>query len=126
MMNNDDAFDAMADLQRRQLLNRLFTEDPQPVPLLSSVSQEILQAQEGFLREYLTGSREIANADKADIRTHHVHLPKLTEYGHVKWDRDAHVTTKGPKFDDVKPLLELVENQRDERLAKDAPMTLQK
>lgn len=126
MINNDEVFDAMADNQRRQLLSSLFYEDPQPVPQLSSVSQEILQAHEGFLREYLSGSREIANANKADIRTHHVHLPKLTEYGHVKWDQDAHATTKGPKFDDVKPLLELVENQRDERPTKDTPVTLRK
>ena len=126
MINDGEAFEAMADIQRRKLLRRLFFEDPQPVPQLSSVSQEVLQGHEGFIRDYLSGSQEIDNADKADIRTHHVPLPKLTEYGHVKWDQDAHVTTKGPKFDDVKPMLELVENQREERPAKDASVTLRK
>lgn len=101
-------------------------EAPQPVPQLSSASQDVLQAHEGFLREYLDGSREIADADEADIRTHHVHLPKLAGYGHVEWDRDAHVTTRGPNFDELEPVLELVEKRRDERPAKDAPMTPRK
>lgn len=126
MIENGDAFDAMADIQRRELLSQLFSEGPQPVPQLSSVSQEILRANEGFLQEYLSGSREITDADKGDIRTHHVHLPKLTEYDHVKWDRDAHVTTKGPKFEDLKPLLEVVEEQRNADPVKDVTLTARK
>ena len=126
MISNDKVFDAMADIQRRRLLVHLLHDDPQPVPRLSSASREMLQAHEKFLREYLSGSREVANADKADVRAHHVHLPKLVEYRYVEWDRDAHITTKGPRFDDVEPLLELVNDHRDERPAKDASMTIRK
>lgn len=126
MIMNDDVLDGIADVQRRLLLTRLVHDEPQPVPQLSSKSREILQADEGLLQEYLSGSLEIANADKTNIRTHHVHLPKLVEYSYIKWDQDAHVMTQGPKFDDVRPLLEVVDDGQNERSADDVPMTIQK
>lgn len=109
MTVTDDAFDAMADNERRQLLSRLLHDGPQPVPQLSNASREMLEAHETLLREYLAGSNEIADADKEAIRTHHVHLPKLVEYSHIEWNKDRHVTTKGPKFEDLRPLLEAVD-----------------
>lgn len=126
MITDDQVFDAMADVQRRRLLVRLVHDEPQPVPQLSSVACEILRADEGLLEEYLSGSSEIADADKADIRIHHVHLPKLAEYSYIEWDRDAHVTTQGPKFDDMRPLLEAVDETRKERHADDVPMIIEK
>ena len=78
----------------------------------------MLRAHETFLREYLTSSLEVADADKAAVRTHHVHLPKLVEYSYVEWDRDADVVTRGEAFDDVRPLLEVVDSRRDGRLAR--------
>lgn len=126
MTDNDEAFDAMANHQRRQLLDRLLDEGPQPVPYLSSVSREILQAHTDVLREYLAGPEEVTNANKADIRTHHVHLPKLAEYDYVDWDRDAHVVTKGGDFDDVRPLLELADDQRNDYPAIKTSLSIQK
>lgn len=121
-MIEDEAFDAMADLQRRQLLVRLAYDDPQPVPRLSTASRELLEAHERFLREYLTGSYEVRDADKAAIRAYHVHLPKLVAYDYVEWHRDAHLVTRGPDFDDLRPLLELVDDRRDGQPPEDAPL----
>lgn len=126
MLTNDDVFDAMAELRRRQLLAGLLHTDSRPVPKLSSVSQKMLQAHETILREYLSGPQEIENADKAAIRTHHVHLPKLVQYSYVEWDKDDSVVTKGLNFDDVRPLLDVVEQGRDERLSTDTAPTIQK
>lgn len=126
MAANDEVFDAMADRQRRQLLGQLLADGPQPVPYLSTVSREILQAHPAVLREYLAGSEEVADANKADIRTHHVYLPKLAEYNYIEWDRDAHVVTSGPSFDDVRPLLELLDEQRDDRRPNSASLTIHK
>lgn len=120
MITNDEVFDALADIQRRQLLVHLLHDDPLPVPRLSSVSREMIRAHETLLREYLSDSREISKASKADIRTHHVHLPKLAEYGYITWLRDAHMVTKGPDFDEVRPVLEVVDDDRDERAAEGA------
>ncbi|MGA9401220.1 hypothetical protein [Haladaptatus sp.] len=42
----------------------------------------------------------------------HVHLPKLEDYGYIDWNRISEQVTKGPQFDEIKPLLTLlVENQ---------------
>ena len=42
----------------------------------------------------------------------HIHLPKLADHGFIDWDRETQRVTKGPKFDEIEPLLTvLVENQ---------------
>ena len=122
MTSNDEPFDAMADSQRRQLLAQLLVEDPQPIPYLSNVSRDLLQAHPTVLREYLSGPEEVDSANKADIRTYHVHLPKLAEYEYVEWNRDAHLVTRGADFDDVRPLVETLDEHRDECPVKDAPL----
>lgn len=115
MITNDDVFDALADVQRRRVLIQLLYSDSENVPHLSNASQDMLQAHEEVLQEYLSGAEEIANADKAVIRTYHVHLPKLVESLYVEWDRGNHLVTKGPKYDEVRPLLELVDERREEQ-----------
>lgn len=124
MITKTEVFDALADIQRRRLLLRLLDSDTQTVPQLSSTSQEMLQAHEDVLQEYLSGTETIADADKADIRTHHVHLPKLVEFLYVEWDRDDHLVTKGPKYDDLRPLLEVVNERRDEQRIEETPRTV--
>lgn len=109
MITNDEVFDAMADQQRRELLVGLLHEDPQPVPQLSGVAREILGAHDTVLSEYLSDVQEIADAKKTDIRTHHVHLPKLVTYNYIEWNRETGLVTKGADFDDVRPLAEFVE-----------------
>ena len=49
-----------------------------------------------------------------EIQLLHSHLPKLEDAGYIKWDRDAGEISKGPRFDDIEPLLELIENHADE------------
>ena len=126
MSNHDDQLDAMANSQRRQLLVQLLVDGPQSIPYLSSVSRELLQAHPAVLEEYLSGPEEVDSANKADIRTHHVHLPKLAKYEYIEWHQDAHLATKGADFDDVKPLLESLDGTQDEHPARDASLVNQK
>lgn len=44
----------------------------------------------------------------------HNHLPKLDDMGIVRWDRAAEELSKGPKWDDIEPLLRWMEENRDE------------
>lgn len=46
-----------------------------------------------------------------DLR--HFHLPELESKGFVNYDREDHILTKGPDFDEIKPVLELIDENRD-------------
>jgi|AntRauTorckE6833_2_1112554.scaffolds.fasta_scaffold150976_2 DNA-binding transcriptional ArsR family regulator len=39
---------------------------------------------------------------------HHVHLPKLEEFGYVEANRSEGTIRRGPQWDEIEPLLELV------------------
>ncbi|MBX0348351.1 DUF7344 domain-containing protein [Haloarcula pellucida] len=89
--------DALADFQRRKLLVALLEHNPQddaPVVIADSESE----------------------SDAVDrlVSMHHVHLPKLADYGFIEWNQDTHEVIKGPKFDEIRPLLELLDNHEDE------------
>ncbi|GAA5064720.1 hypothetical protein ACFFQF_17260 [Haladaptatus pallidirubidus] len=42
------------------------------------------------------------------IALHHVHLPRLEDHGIIVWNREAEAVTKGPQFDEIEPLLEVL------------------
>ena len=44
----------------------------------------------------------------------HSHLPKLEEAGFIEWDRGDSSIRKGPRFDQIRPLLELMQDHADE------------
>lgn len=50
----------------------------------------------------------------------------LEQYSYVDWDHDASVVTKGAKFDDVRPLLEVVWEQREETPTREPAPTIEK
>ena len=49
-----------------------------------------------------------------EIAIRHAHLPKLDDAGLVEWDRETKTVRKGPQFDEIRPLLELMRNHVDE------------
>ena len=93
----DDAFRALADSRRRQLLTALLEHNPQ---------QELSV----FDADELGGSNE--KREKIEFR--HVHLPMLEEHGYIEWDRESHTIVKGPNFTEIEPLLELLVRHTDE------------
>ena len=58
--------------------------------------------------------RENNDPENGEIALTHSHLPKLADAGYIEWDRDTGEISKGPRFDEIEPLLELIENHRDE------------
>ena len=45
---------------------------------------------------------------------YHQHLPHLEQGGYIAWDHDADIITRGPNFEEVRPLIELMSNHQDE------------
>ncbi len=122
MVNHNDVFDALAASYRRQLLVKLLSS-PQDIPKPSGISREIAEADENLLQRHLSSSQTIAEADKYSISMHHIHLPKLAEYGFIEWNQDDNLVTQGPCFDEIRPQLRLLAEHQDGRLAKDLVVT---
>lgn len=86
----DELYEALSDPQRRQLLFALLEESPRTdTPIdLDALPDAII-------------------ADEADrLRYEHGRLPKLAAYGLVEWTPGLNCVEEGPRFDDVRPLLE--------------------
>ncbi|GGN97419.1 DUF7344 domain-containing protein [Haloarcula pellucida] len=39
------------------------------------------------------------------IELYHTHLPKLAQAGLIEWDRDAGVVSRGPEFEQIRPMI---------------------
>jgi hypothetical protein len=91
----EDIFDVLSNVHRRNLL----------IPLLESTTRE----------EIAVGLDE-SEQDTTDslIRMKHVHFPKLAAYGIIEWNKQTDNVSKGPAFDEIKPLLELLGVHEDE------------
>lgn len=59
----------------------------------------------------------VAPEDEPDVletELVHNHLPMLEDEGYIKWDKDDNKITKGPNWDEIEPLIELLDEHRDE------------
>lgn len=52
------------------------------------------------------------------IELRHVHLPYLDETGFIDWDRAVDRIARGESFEELRPLLEMLEERRDRLPAK--------
>ena len=93
----DDALEALRHIQRRKLLFGLLDREP-------------------LVDHPTTPPDSEDETDTLDrlVAMKHVHLPKLVEYGFIDWNRDTLDVTKGPKFGEIVPLLELLADHEDE------------
>lgn len=82
----DDLLTALSSPQRRKLLDSLITDSPPDHAEPTEVT--------------VGGEMEM----------HHIHLPKLADYGIVDWDRDTNRVTRGPNFEAAATLLEFLAN----------------
>lgn len=93
----DEMVDALAAVQRRKLLVALLEHNPQddsPVAITDSDGEE--------------------DAVERLVMMEHSHLPKLVDYGFIEWDESNHEVIKGPRFDEIRPMLELLDEHADE------------
>ena len=93
----DAAFRALASGHRRRLLLALIEHNP----------QEEVTVPEGVPLDSVEG---------AELRSelYHNHLPLLEELEYIEWDHETHTVVKGPRFDEIRPLMELIDRHRDE------------
>lgn len=93
----DELFDALGHRQRRELLVALLDHNPQD--MTPTVAEEVPD--------------EAAPVEEV-VEMTHIHLPKLAEYGYITYDRETEEVSKGPAFDEIRPMLELLIAHADE------------
>ncbi|WP_425601416.1 DUF7344 domain-containing protein [Halobaculum magnesiiphilum] len=93
----DTQLSALSHIDRRRLLLALFHAETEDDALPLEVD----------LLEHDTAGNTL------QLSMNHVHLPKLDEHGFVEANPDRGSVTIGPRFDEIEPLLELLDENRD-------------
>lgn len=89
---HDRLYEVLANEQRRQLLFGLLDENPRADTQID-----------------LDTPPDDVVAEKTDrIEQRHVHLPKLDDYEFIEWRPSMSCVEKGPRFDEIRPTLELL------------------
>jgi len=95
ILTAEDKLDAIADVERRQILLALLLRDPEVDPPINF--------------------REFVSENRLDIaKIFHSSLPKLSEYGLIEWDKRDGDISKGPDFERISPLLTLLYDHQDD------------
>lgn len=93
----DELLDVLSYPPRRRILTRLNARNPRDV--------------DEFELAELAGDDE---PEDETVGLIHNHLPKLADAGFIDWDRERHVVTRGPRFHEVAPLIDLMVAHQDE------------
>lgn len=66
-------------------------------------------------REGVTDVSAVVEDDRTEtlLTYEHSHLPELASAGYIQWHRETGEVSRGPRFDDIAPLLELLEENAD-------------
>lgn len=63
------------------------------------------------------GSEPLVDPDLLEERAlelHHTHLPRLADAGYVEWEISPLVVRRGPRFDEIAPLLDALDERSEE------------
>lgn len=94
-------FDALSNGYRRQLLLELLEANPDDNGEIDPLAH--LAHEDG------TGGLEVTRTMLV-----HSHLPKLADKGFIVWDREVGTISKGPNWEEIAQLLQLVRDHPDD------------
>lgn len=52
-------------------------------------------------------------SDEVTLSLYHTHFPILEEAGYIEWNRDTKIIRRGPAFDKIAPVLEILQSNQD-------------
>ncbi|WP_148414798.1 hypothetical protein [Haloferax sp. KTX1] len=94
----DEALDALGNVHRRRLLLGL--------------RRRRRARLDAATRDAAVGGGR--DRDRLKVELFHVHLPKLADAGFVEWNRRRGSVARGPRFDEIEPLLRLLDEHAGE------------
>lgn len=97
----DSMFDALRDPYRRRILTAISDHNPRDI-------------NEFTRNKFASISGDEDDPEQLELQLHHSHLPKLVEKGYIDWNHEAQTIRRGSNFDDIAPLLELIDDHADE------------
>ncbi|WP_241692766.1 hypothetical protein [Haloarcula salina] len=90
----DRVFEALFTRRRRLILFMLKRSDPRPVV------------------DFLPRSAKASESTSMQLQQDD--LPRLASLGYIDWDREAGEVSKGDRFEELEPMLDLLEDHADE------------
>jgi hypothetical protein len=84
--------------------------------ILLTVAQDNPRDEDEITSETVADAYE-EDGDRIELveqQLYHTHLPQLADAGFIEWDRDSGTITRGPRFEEVEPLLRLMHDHQDE------------
>ena len=93
----DEQFAALSNVHRRRLFIALLAHDQQREPVI--VPDDV---HEGDIP-----------LESLQVELFHTHLFRLEEAGFIRWNPATHEVTRGPKFDEIRPLLEVLRDHAE-------------
>jgi hypothetical protein len=94
----DQLFNALSHPYRRRILTAIATTNP--------------RGEDDFTPAEFAGDDEKLEVFLTAL--HHNHLPHLDEAGFIDWDRETQAIRRGPRYDEIAPLVELMIAHEDE------------
>lgn len=91
-------FDVLSHSSRRRILTVLAEANP--------------RTDEEFTPAELRTERD--DSERFRMELHHRHFPKLEQAGYIDWDRESGTVRRGPNYDEIASLVELLATHEDE------------
>lgn len=99
----DVMFDALRNPYRRRILLTISDHNP-------------LDINEFIQDEFSSVGVDEAGPKQLELKLFHSHLPKLAEMKYIDWNPETQTIRRGANFDDIAPLLKLMDGHADELL----------
>lgn len=94
-----DALSLLTDDRRRSILLDLFAGEPETEYTIDGMTDHNVAPDE---------------RDRLHNTLVHAHLPKLDDADIIDWDRDSGTIRRGDHFEEIEPLLDLIDRHRSE------------
>lgn len=105
MSDVSTVFNLLAEAYRRRVLGLLYEADSVEIPDDLRKRGPIDESPSGEGPVIQQQNFDGTSSRQVEIQLNHNHLPKLENEEYIEWDRDTGTVSRGPKFDEIEPVV---------------------